>query len=468
MKFGIHADKVAAQRVPREHETAFLPAALEIIETPPSPVGRAIGASIMALLCLTVVWASVGTVDIVATAPGKIIPDGRLKVIQPFETGVVRTIRVRDGATVKAGDTLIELDPTISSAELEHTRSDLISAELDVTRLRATLSQQPAEFVAPTGVSRAVIETHNRLLATQTAEHRAALAEIDRQLAQKNAERDTIGATIDKLEAIIPLLQERVDVREHLYEKQLGSKLTYLSERQDLVAQQHELLVQRSRRLEIKAAVEALAEMRSKTEAEFRRKVLDDLTKAEQRAAGLAQDLVRAQRKAKLQILTSPIDGAVQQLAVHTIGGVVTPAQTLALIVPLHGDLEIEAMVSNRDIGFVHPGQKAEIKVEAFNFTRYGLLHGRVQSVSHDAIARQQPQSHGTSTAGPTGEPDDHELAYSARVALDGAQIEIDGNFVPLLPGMAVTVEIKTGSRRIISYLLSPLVRYRQEVMRER
>src|ERR1700734_1422497 len=121
-------------------ELAFLPAALEIVETPPSPVGRAIGATIVALFCLALTWATFGQVDILASASGKVVPSGRVKLIQPFETGVVRAIRVRDGQSVKEGDVLIELDPTMTSAEQEHIRSDLIAAQLDVARLRAVLS----------------------------------------------------------------------------------------------------------------------------------------------------------------------------------------------------------------------------------------------------------------------------------------------------------------------------------------
>jgi hemolysin D len=457
------------------HETAFLPATLEVIETPPSPVGRAIGATIIAVFCVAVIWASFGKVDMVATAPGKIAPSGRTKTIQPFEAGVVRAIRVRDGASVKAGDVMIELDPTISTADVEHAKSDLVGAELDVTRLRSALARRTdsaADFTPPDGAAKGLVETHRRFLATQLAEHKARIAEIDGQLAQKVAERDTITAMIEKVEATIPPLLERVNVRQTLYERQVGTKLAYLSEFQDLVGQQHELLVQQSRRREADAAIGALAETRSKAEAEYRRILFDELTKAEQKAAGLAQDVIKAERKAKLQILTAPIDGIVQQLAVHTIGGVVTPAQPLAVVVPRDSELEIEAMVSNRDIGFVFAGQDAEIKIDTFNFARYGLLHGRVNSVSRDAIESTRREE--SSRSAPSGaqstssEPNGQELVYAARVGIDRAQMEIEGRPVQLLPGMAVTVEIKTGSRRIISYLLSPLVRYRQEVLRER
>ena len=245
-----------------EHELAFLPAALEITERPPSPIGRTIAATVIALFCLALGWASIGSVDIVATAPGKIIPSGRTKVIQPFETGVVRAIRVRDGQSVRAGDVLIELDPTMNEADLGHFKSDLVAAQLDVARLRAALAEagNPLEqFQPPDGASPTLIEMHRQFLLSQSDEQNAKLAEIERQQAQKDAERATISATIAKLEATIPLLQQRVDVRKSLYDKALGSKLIYLTELQDLVGQQNDLLVQKSRYREADAAVAALA-----------------------------------------------------------------------------------------------------------------------------------------------------------------------------------------------------------------
>jgi hemolysin D len=239
-----------------------------------------------------------------------------------------------------------------------------------------------------------------------------------------------------------------------------------------LVEQQEELRVQKSHLLETAAAIAAIRETRAQAAAEYRHSISDDLAKAEQKANGLAQDLIKAEQKTRLQLLTAPVDGVVQQLAVHTVGGVVTPAQSLLVVVPSDSRLEIEAMVSNNDIGFVHAGQQAEIKVDTFNFTRYGLLHGEVLSVSRDAVIRDRPQDRfGERTPGAaneTSEPKGQELNYSARISLDRTQMQIDDRMVDLSPGMAVTVEIKTGSRNILSYLLSPLRRYRHEVLHER
>jgi hemolysin D len=459
----------------QREELAFLPAALEIVETPPSPIGRAIVATIVLLFCAALAWAWWGTIDIVASATGKIMPSGRVKIVQPFETGVVRAIRVQDGQTVKAGETLIELDPTVNAAERDHLRDDLLAEQINIARLRAALigGENPeADFRPPAGAEPELIVTQRQLLVHQVAEHRAKIAALGRQQAQKEAEQATTAATIHKLETTIPVIQQRVDIRKTLMEKELGSKLTYFEILQLLLDQQQELAVQTSRLRETEAAADAIRETRRQAVAEYQRALSDDLAKSEQKAGGLVQDLIKAEQKTRLQLLTAPVDGVVQQLAIHTVGGVVTPAQSLLLVVPSDSRLEIEAMVSNRDIGFVRAGQQAEIKVDTFNFTRYGLLHGEVLSVSPDAVIRDRQQDRAgdrpLGAQNETSEPKGQDLNYSARISLDRTQMQIDDRRVNLTPGMAVTVEIKTGSRTMLSYLLSPLLRYRQEVLRER
>src|SRR6266403_630708 len=377
----------------REQEIAFLPAALEITETPPSPIGRAIGASIITVFCIALGWASFSSVDIVATATGKIVPGGRTKLIQPFETGVVRAIHVRDGQSVKAGDVLIELDPTMTEADQERQRSDLLAAGLDVARLRAALTEDPlAAFRPPQSAGAAEIEMHRQFLISQRAEQNAKLAEIERQQNQKEAERATTSASVAKLQATIPVLQERVDIRKGLVDKGLASKVVYLSEYQELVGLQQDLVLQQSRLREADAAIALLKETKDRTAAEYRRATYDALAKAEQKTAS---------------------------------------------------------------------AQQAEIKVDTFNFTRYGLLHGDVISVSSDAITRDRPQGGSNDRAAGSAqsgsEPRGQELEYAARVSLDRAHMQVEDKLVKLGPGMAVTVEIKTGERRILSYLLSPL-----------
>jgi membrane fusion protein, hemolysin D len=438
----------------RQEQLEFLPAALEIVETPVSPVGHAMAGLIMLLFAIAIGWATFGHVDVIATATGKVVPTGRSKVIQPLEAGIVTAIHVRDGDHVAVRDVLIELDHTLNSADRRHVANDLLSAQLDVARLSALRAgieagTGPIGFKPPEGApDRDVARTHTAM-AAQASEQAAKVAAIERQIAQKREEADGVAATIAKLEASLPLVQREAEIRRKAMEIEYGNQIAYLE-----------------------AARDALERQREQVIGEYTHSVLNDLSDAEKKAAELTEDLVKADQKLEQQVLRAPVDGTVQQLAVHTIGGVVTPAQQLMMIVPLDSHLEVEAMVSNRDVGFVHPGEAAEIKVDTFSFTRYGLLHGEVVSVSQDSIIRDKAaDKSGNAKPGAlaeTSEPAGQELLYAARVSLDRTQMQIEDKLVSLTAGMAVTAEIKTGQRRVIECLLSPLLRYKQESLRER
>jgi hemolysin D len=454
----------------RNAEREFLPAALEIVETPPSPIGRLGAYCLVAVFALALVWAWFGHVDIVAVSKGKIIPTGHTKIVQPFEIGVVRAILVRDGQKVKVGDVLIELDPTMNQADLGHQQSDLMAAKTDIARLTAALrseSDPEARFVPPEGASPEQARMGEQFLIGQVSQYRSKLAALAGEEAQKRAELESQKVAIGKIQSLLPLMEERTQMRKTLYEHQTGSKLAYLENLQELRSNQKDLEVQTSRLAEAEAAVVASTAKLEETRAEFHRQILNDLAEATRKANGLAQDVAKSEQRTKYQALTAPIAGTVQQLAIHSVGGVVTPAQTLLSIVPADSTMEIEAMVDNQDIGFVHAGQEAAIKVDTFNFTRYGLLHGNVVTLSQDAIPRDnagksEPSKPGANDAGAA------EPSYAARVSLDQTQMQIDDKLLNLSPGMAVTVEIKTGTRRIIDYLLSPILRHSQESLRER
>jgi len=437
-----------------------------------------IALSIILFVVIAVMWATFGHVDIIATATGKVVPTGRTKVIQPLETGIVSAIHVQDGAKVAAGEVLVELDRTVTSAERRRVKQDLIASQLDVARLQALRDSfenlsSPHEVEGPDGVSETDIARTRSAMLAQAAEQLAKLAAVDKQIEQKHAEAQSVSAAIAKIDASLPLLEETADIRRKAMQIQFGNHIAYLEAQARFVDQQNERIVQERKLVEIEAARRALEQQLAQTKSGFERQTLADLTDARKKADEFAQDYVKAQEKAEEQILRSPIDGTVQQLALHTVGGVVTPAQQLMMIVPRDSEIEIEAMVSNRDAGFVEVGQDAEIKVDAFNFTRYGLLHGKVIGVSQDAIIREKPAGRDgpakkEGALAESSEPAGQELLYAARVALGTRRMEVEGRMVDLTPGMAVTVEIKTGSRRIIEYVLAPLLRYKQESLRER
>lgn len=433
-----------------KQELEFLPAVLEIQETPPSPLGRILAWTLITFFTIAVLWACFGKVDIVAVAHGKIIPGDRVKVIQPLEIGTVRAIHVHEGQQVNKGDVLIELDTTASGADRERIAQELMAAKLDAARLRA-LSSQRSAFASPRHTDAAQAALQTQLLRHQADEQAARLAELDHTIQQHLAERDATQDLIEKLEGTLPLITRRAESLKKLTEKKLASEQQYLELEQERIEQQQDLSAQRNRLKEIAAAVAGAEQQKLALGAEFKRAALTELTQVEEKIAALGQELVKAEQRTLQQRLTAPVSGVVQQLATHTVGGVVTPAQQLMVIVPQKQALEIEAIIANQDIGFVREGQRAEVKVDTFPFTKYGTLDAKILHVSNDAIADEKLG-----------------LVYTARVLLKGSVMQVEDKLVNLAPGMAVTVEVMTGQRRLIEYLLSPLLQYASESGRER
>lgn len=463
----------------RAVEAAFLPAALEVLETPPSPVGRAITWAICGSLVCALAWAWFGRVDVIAVAPGRIVPTEAVKSVQPLEAGVVRAIHVKEGQTVAAGAPLVDLDPTEMAAERDRLARDRLEAAVEAARLSAELEAvasdalDTASFAPPAGTPADLAAVHRRLLRGQLAAHRAELSALASELAEKRAERDGIAAELTKLERRLPLLRQRVEARRSLAARDLTPRMEALELEEALVTAEADRTIQQHRLTQVEATLRTLADRLARTEAQFRVDALDGLAKAEQRRAGLDQELVKAEDRLRRRRLAAPIDGTVQQLTVHTLGGVVTPAETLMVLVPKDSPLEIEALVAGRDIGFVREGQAAAVKVDTFAFTRYGLIEGQVRQVSRDAVTPSPGQavargSGGMAGAGMAAAQGAAEPVYTARVSLDRTAMRIDGADVPLAPGMGVSVEIKTGRRRVLEYLLDPVARARDEALRER
>ncbi len=440
------------------HETQFLPAALALQETPVSPAPRITAFVLLLFALLTLLWAIFGRIDVVATAQGKIVPDDRSKTIQAFEIASIKAIYVRDGQRVKAGEVLIELDGTSAQAEQTHFQHEAMLAQLQVARARALLVaiESPDTAMVPQlqfdlPIDDIEKKQAERWLQGQFAEYQAKRVRIEAEIAKRRAEHDALAQSVKKLEQTLPLAQRRAADFKGLLAEHYVAEHEYLDKEQIRIEHQADLASQRATLQQLAASLREAQGQLNELVAGMQRTQLDLLQDGLQKSAALTQEIKKAQVRTRLMTLTTPVDGMVQQLAVHTLGGVVTPAEKLMVIVPHDNPLEIEAFVDNKDIGFVTAGQPAEVKIETFQYTKYGLIPAQIMSVSHDAINDEK-----------------RGLIYSTRVKLLKDTVRVNREDVRLGAGMAVTVEIKTGNRRVIEYFLSPLLQHGHESLRER
>lgn len=472
------ADKVF--RPKDEHE--FLPAALEIMEKPASPGMRWLMLLICSLFVIALIWAIFGRIDVVATAAGKTVPGDNVKIVQPIEIGAVRAIHVRNGQFVQAGDLLIELDPTLASADEAQSTQSLLSAQIVQERndaLLAHLGGRQARFEAPEGTPPEVVRTEEAFIANAVAQYEAQRRALAQQRAENGAELAAANAEIAKLEEALPYIDEQLNARAELAEKGFYSRLQLLEYEQLRAEHLRNIEIQEANRTRAQAAIGRLDAELQALRAGFGRTAVTDLAEANDRVSMASEELRKAERMRQFQELRAPVDGVVQQLAVTTVGGVVQPAQPLLVIVPCSsGDasdlsscnsgITVEAFVQNKDIGSISVGQRVAVKLEAFSFTDYGLIEGVVSNISRDAI--DQSQAPAGSVRDENGRPIQPGLVYAARIDLackaeDPARHSLCDR---IQPGMSVQAEIKTGRRRIIQYLLSPISKAMNEAGREK
>jgi hemolysin D len=456
-------------------EAAFLPAALSLQATPPHPAPRRALWAIMALFTIALLWACIGQVDIVAVAPGRIVVSDGTKLVQPLEASVVKAIHVKDGDKVKAGQVLIELDPTTAAADNSRVSQERAGALSEAWRsaalMKALQAKQAPSLPKEANTPEAGLTAGQRSdmvsqLGTEWRDIQAQEAKLKADADARRAELATVREQIAKLLATLPMVQKREDDFKTLSDQGFMSQHAGQDRTQARIEMERDLATQRARREETQAAIaqaeQALAAWRTQT--------LKDLserrTKADLQARSLQAEGLKASQREKLTTLTAPVDGTVQQLAIHTTGGVVTPAQVLLVVVPEQARVTAEVTLENKDVGFVNLGQEAEIKLETFPYTRYGTVPAKVTTITADAVmqepGRTQPDKDGKSVPSPGG------AVFPATLTLANHTMDVDGKAITLAPGMNLTAEIKTGKRRVIDYLISPLQSYAMESIRER
>jgi hemolysin D len=441
-------------------EAQFLPAALALQETPAPIAPRVAMWLLIAFAAIALLWSVFGKIDVVATAQGKIALSGNTKTVQPLEAGVVKAIYVKDNQLVQAGDVLIELDSVATQADTDRLNNELSNAHLQAARAAGMLSAltigvlTPLKMIGNDGsgiLPDGSLKQANSQLQGQFEEYAAKLARSDATLSKKQAEWRSAQTQINKLEQTIPIAKLKAEDFKRLVDQQFMSNHGYLERQQTYIEQVSDLATTQARLKELDAGIKEAQAQRQELVTETRRMQLDSLSEARSKIAAYGEELLKANKRGSLTKLTAPVSGTVQQLVVNTVGGVVTAAQVLMVIVPKQATLEVEALLENKDVGFVNAKQSARVKVETFQFTKYGTIDATITSMSSDAINDEK-----------------RGLLYLTRAQLAQTSLNIDGKKVSLSPGMAVTLEIKTGQRRVIEYFLSPLVQRGDESLKER
>ena len=451
-----------------DHE--FLPAALEIMEKPPSPGLRWLLLSLCGLFTIALLWSFIGKVDVVATASGKVIPSGNVKIIQPIEIGYVRKIHVKNGQHVEAGQLLVELDPTLAGADASQASQGLLTAEVIAARNSALLDHlqgRGGRFRAPPGTPGDIAATQDNFVRTSIAEYEGERASLIQQRAERAAELAASEAELSKLRQTLPLIEQQLEARKELTEKGYFSKIRLLEYEQQKVEHIQNIAVQQANASKGRAAMANIDAQLMRLKGSFGKNAVTELAEAQEKTGLSREEVTKSARRAEFQQLRAPVSGTVQQLAISTVGGVVQPAQTLMIIVPDDAAVVVEANIMNKDIGFIREGQAVRVKLEAYNFTDYGIIPGVVESISRDAIDMSQPGQQQQRDDQGRQQPQ-QGLVYATRIRLKQRTIHVRGRDQIIGPGLAAQAEIKTGERRIIDFLLSPIAQTMDEAGRER
>lgn len=487
----------------RGRDLQFLPAALEILETPAPPVATAFMMTICAFAAAAILWSFIGHLDVDAVAPGKIEALGHAKVIEAIDPGKLASIHVETGSYVHSGDLLVEFDPAESRAELDAAQSELSAARAEIDRRRFAIAQiqalagklqaGPAQ-TAPMAPLVPIIqasadvvwtasipwETRQREQAVLQADFAvlaSTLESVDKQSIAKQASLTRLHMSIAHENDLIATLTQAVAMRQESVVREVDSKINLYDAQAELEKSQSQLASDTGQLAETQAELDQTFSDKRKAVEQFLADYAGKLADAEKHGDDEAQAVNKAEAHLAHARLTAPVDGVVQDLAATTIGQVFTTGQQIMTIAPAKPSLQVEALVPNTDIGFLKLGQGAVIKVDAFPFTRFGTVRGHIVRIAAGAIEEQEAKrqladavaaaNEATASAGasPGSAP---SFVFPITIALDQNSIPVDGTDIPLASGMSVVAEIRTGERRIIDYLVSPLAKISSEAFKER
>lgn len=435
-------------------ETEFLPAILEVIETPASPTGRVMMWTLMSLLVVSIIWSYCGHINEIAVAPGKVIPTGQVKTIQIKNKSIVKEIHVKEGQHVKKGDVLVVMDPTSTDADSDNANKRAAYFALDIQRLEAELNDtqfipKSDEYMSVTDLA-AEQSLYQSRVNQYRAEKSAAYSNVNQKEAALAAEQTNYNKFVEMLE----IAAEKENRLEKLVQENAISEFQLMEQTSQRINLEKTAAAQLD---SIRRAEAELAEAKtrlSNVEASYKKDVMAALVESRKQYYIYEEESKKADENQRLSTVVAPCNGIVYNLSVHTEGGIVTDAQPLMIIVPDEVDVELEVWADNKDIGFINVGQTAEVKVTTFNFQKFGMIDAIVDEISADADNdKNNPE---------------HYKKYRLLLKVKNNTLDISGVETPITPGMDVTAEIKIKEKRIIEFFLDPFRRYTHEALRER
>ena len=438
----------------REKETEFLPAILEVTETPPSPTGRFVMWTLLVLLVVALAWAFLGHINEVAVAEGRVIPTGQAKTVQVKNKGIIKEINVVEGQEVQEGDVLIVLDPTTTTADYDNLKKRAAYYKLDIQRLTAELTGQSFTPERDPDLEAHDLAAELALYQSRTSDYQTQRQSRQDIIAQKRARLQATQSTYEKYAEGLKIAQDKESRLQQLIAESAISEFQLLEQQKETIEYAKNAQAELDEINSIQAEIAEAEQNLANVDASYRKDIMTSLVEAKKEYYSLTESIKKADEDARMATIVAPTSGRVYNLSVHTVGGIVTDAQPLLQIVPDDVNLQFEVYADNKDIGFIKLGQEAEVKVRTFNFQKFGMVKAEVEEISADAV--DNPQD--------VAKHDRFKLLLKPIVN----DMNINGEQANLSVGMGVTAEIKIKEKRIVDFFLDPFRKYTHEALRER
>lgn len=400
--------------------------------------------SIVSFFAILIIWASLAELDETTRADAKVIPSGQTKIIDHLEGGIIRDILVREGQNVEKGQVLIKIDNIVAQARYEEARTHYYQAILSVERLKAQISGtsfEPAQNIvqnAPKDTQDAIARYNTEL---QNAENQTQIA--TQEVGQKKQELADFNSRVYQAEKRLEISTEELAMTEQAVKSGASSKAELLRQRKEVNAAQGEIASNKANVARSEAALQQAEEKLGNVHTALRAQYYNELQDAQRRLAEAKDSMTTEKDRLTRTEIVSPVRGTIKELFVHTIGGVIQPGTDMIAIVPLEDNLIVEADVRPKDVAFIHPDMPATVKITAYDFSIYGGLDGKVIDISADAILNQEKR----------------ESFFRVRVKTDKNHLGTDAKPLQIIPGMTATVDILTGKKTVLQYLMKPLTK---------